>query len=390
MAAYLQMGHQSENLVGEKGLEDFGGIILSPVNRLPSELIQDVAGFNEINNKLDIIFDPQLYFPKTKRKNLTQQPYFPKNIDSSDYSSLSWWKNINKELATYATNLSVDKIASPSILPRIFNDDYYMRCVEISNDLQKKVSKINTDVLCTVMVDINQIADESLVMRTSSILDNSDSKGFYIVLVNDCHPRIEFSDSEELMGYMYLIHLLRQTGREVIVSHCSSDMILYKCAGATHCASGKFFNLRRFTTSRFDEPSEGGGQLPYWFEHNFLAFLRDADLRRLSRRGFSSLVGYLNSNNPWSEIILAKISKRSQDGVAWLGDSWRQYLSWFGNTERMLNIAESTSLVKDWLENSNAKWKEIKSKDIDFEEDRNNGTWIRAWLNALNDFVDLR
>ena len=36
MAAYFQMGHHSENLVGEKGLEIFNGILLSPVNRLPT------------------------------------------------------------------------------------------------------------------------------------------------------------------------------------------------------------------------------------------------------------------------------------------------------------------------------------------------------------------
>jgi len=36
-------------------------------------------------------------------------------------------------------------------------------------------------------------------------------------------------------------------------------MILWKAAGATNCASGKYFNLRRFTLSRLDEPEENGG-----------------------------------------------------------------------------------------------------------------------------------
>jgi hypothetical protein len=48
-------------------------------------------------------------------------------------------------------------------------------------------------------------------------------------------------------------------------------MILWKAAGATNCATGKFFNLRRFTISRFEEPdSSGGGQLGYWFEKALL------------------------------------------------------------------------------------------------------------------------
>ena len=35
MTAYLQMGHNTENLIGEEDLEEFEGIILSPVNREP-------------------------------------------------------------------------------------------------------------------------------------------------------------------------------------------------------------------------------------------------------------------------------------------------------------------------------------------------------------------
>jgi hypothetical protein len=38
MAAYLQMGHDSENLVGVTGLEGFTGLVLSPVNRSEAQL----------------------------------------------------------------------------------------------------------------------------------------------------------------------------------------------------------------------------------------------------------------------------------------------------------------------------------------------------------------
>ena len=59
---------------------------------------------------------------------------------------------------------------------------------------------------------------------------------------------------------MVLIAALKQAGVQILVSHCSSDMILAKAVGANHAATGKFFNLRRFTKGRFKEPGEKGGE----------------------------------------------------------------------------------------------------------------------------------
>lgn len=54
---------------------------------------------------------------------------------------------------------------------------------------------------------------------------------------------------------------------------------------ATSCATGKFFNLRRFTKSRFEEPAGGGGQLPYWVEESLFAYLRETDVLRVRDEG---------------------------------------------------------------------------------------------------------
>jgi hypothetical protein len=81
---------------------------------------------------------------------------------------------------------------------------------------------------------------------------------------------------------MKLIAALESSGQRVTVASCSSEMILWKAAGATNCATGKFFNLR-FTISRFEQPdSSGGGQLGYWFQEALLGFLRQSDLLRVN------------------------------------------------------------------------------------------------------------
>lgn len=44
MPAFMQMGHDTENLIGEDGL-DFSGIVLSPLNRVPAEFGKERANF---------------------------------------------------------------------------------------------------------------------------------------------------------------------------------------------------------------------------------------------------------------------------------------------------------------------------------------------------------
>lgn len=42
----------------------------------------------------------------------------------------------------------------------------------------------------------------------------------------------------------------------MLVGFASTDVVLWKAAGAKACATGKFANLRRFTTNRFNEPED--------------------------------------------------------------------------------------------------------------------------------------
>ena len=114
MTAYLQMGHDTENLVGETDLEEFRGIILSPVNRPPDKLRENVPVFRQ-KGDYDIILDPQLYVPRAQRENLNQQPYFPAAFDTWDFSSPQGWTSVVNDLAHFANDLAIDGVASPVI-----------------------------------------------------------------------------------------------------------------------------------------------------------------------------------------------------------------------------------------------------------------------------------
>jgi hypothetical protein len=384
MSAYLQMGHDSENLVGTPGLEGFAGLILSPVNRSEGELRARVPRFRE-TGQLDIILDPQLYCPQSDRGQLLNHSYFPKDLDTADLASDGWWRQVTKKVAAEAAGLEADAVCSPIDLPKKYTPEYYTRCAEIYGMLASELSGGSVRPIMTVCVALKELANKNDALRIASIVTSPGPKSCYIVVEADVEPRRELTDGANLFALMVLVSALENSGCKALVSHCSSDMILMKAAGASDCASGKFFNLRRFTRSRFDEQQEGGGgQLPYWFEHNLLGFLREADIARLRQSGLSDFLGGGDSRNVFAEQILDQFTNAA--GKPWVALSWRQYLGWFAGTEKRLSVPDAANVVSTWLREAEARWLRMEDQDVLLEESRNTGQWIRPWRQALSDF----
>ncbi|MEX1138031.1 MAG: hypothetical protein WEF53_01635 [Bacteroidota bacterium] len=379
MSAYFQMGHDTENLVGERDLEDFGGIVLSPVNREPAKLRQSLDWFKK-KGKYDIVLDPQLYFPRRDRGHLQKHPYFPKDLDTADLSSIRWWQAALDGIAQYATDLSVNSVATPAVFPKIWSKEYYSIMRNLAVSMKKAMRGERIKVMSSVMAHLTQLTSSEEVMSIASIMSDSRCDGYYVVLVTDREPRRELAEEEEIAGAMSLIKELKRTG-PVTVAYSSSDMLLFKAAGADHCGTGKFFNLRRFTRSRYDEPSDGGGQLPYWFEQSLLAFLRGPDVARLMKDGFPELVASGYSKSSWSTEILAILNGKKK--APWVKMGWCQFLSWFGRSEA--EASRNPERVGEWLKSAEGNWMKIEDKVL-FDERRNNGSWLRPWRQAWNRF----
>ncbi len=373
MAAYLQMGHDSENLVGAEDLDEFRGIILSPVNRNETELQGHISRFR-LGGTFEIVLDPQLYYPGNSKGALSSYAYFPRNENSPVD-----WVTVCREICLLAPRLGVDTVCSPALIPAQWTDEYFQQVLDNARMLAAE-----THTLLTIAVPLLALRDMNFILRLTSIFTQFEG-GFYLVIVSDVDPRREIADALGLGGLLYLISLLAKGNREVVVSHCSSDMVLYKAAGASHCATGKFFNLRRFSKARFEETSAGGGgQLPYRFEHSLLGFLRQADVLRLRARNFSTLIGAGFSQNHWSSEIDALAATRPE--AAWLAMAWKQYLSWFGKVENFLSGEDSRIIVREWLRTAEENWSMLNDAEVLLDENANNGAWIRPWRQALSDF----
>lgn len=375
MPAYHQMGHDSQNLLGE--VPGFRGAIISPVNEVESDVRAMVEA--HASESFEFIFDPQLYFPRrVDRGQLASWDYFPKDFDTADMSSEAWWTGTLDAIATAACGVGAKVVCSPALIAAsTFTNEYYESMRALVDRLVEPATKNGLRVLETVIARIDDLAGPTRALEIASVVSNTKASGIYLVLLSDLKPRDELRDVDQLKGAMKLIHALETAGLPVLVGCSSSDVVLWKAAGASSCATGKFANLRRFTPGRFNEREEGGRLVPYWFEEGLLAFLRASDLPRVQAHGLGTA-----STNPFGASILAQIG--SDPYKAWVALGWRQYMHWFADVEQRL--ASGTAVARSLIRTAEHNWKTLEDNDVFMEEKGNAGEWLRPWLRAVVEY----
>lgn len=382
MSVYHQMGHDTINLVKEKDLMNYSGAILSPVNYTEEEIAQQVEYMIKRDN-FEAIFDPQLYYPRTERGKLKEWSHFPSDVDTVDINNEYWWRNVVDGVLKVCKQIGCHSACSPAFAPRSYTNDYYSMTVRIGNYFVEQAKYMDIEPLQTILVGLNDLNSASRSYHIASIISQTVADRVYLIFVSDLEPRRELNNTDELKYAMKIIQLLEEAGIGVLVGYCSSEFILWKAAGASSCATGKFFNLRRFTSSRFEEPkSRGGGQLPYWFEENLLAFLRESDLIRVKN---IDMLNFVYQKNPYAIEILEQMDKSPEK--PWLGLSWRHYMYAFSDLESRIENGETD--IEKLLIQAEQNWLKVEDNNILMEEIRNNGDWIRIWRRALLEFKEI-
>jgi hypothetical protein len=376
MTVYHQMGHDSINLVHDAHLAGYRGAILSPVNYSPDQILNQIRLYSTDN--FEMILDPQLYQPRVQRGRLPEWPYFPQDFETADQSSLAWWANVIEAVFDTCRTSQPNAICSPTFVPRTFASNYYSFNAQIARLTAEILKPRSVDVLQTVIVNLPDLARADASAEIASIISGAEVSRVYLCLKAEVDPRRELSEVEEIKGAMRLIRLLEDAGLNVLVGNCSSDLILWKVAGATACAAGKYFNLRRFTMARWEEPpAKGGGQAPYWFEEDMMAFLRESDLVRVKE---ADLLSTVSLENPYGMEILNMIETDPEP--KWLALGWRQFLYWFMDFDSRFPNRDGI-VANQKLKAAEDVWLTLDDRGVLMDEARNDGAWLRAWRRAV-------
>ncbi|PKO68777.1 MAG: hypothetical protein CVU20_12650 [Betaproteobacteria bacterium HGW-Betaproteobacteria-14] len=377
MAVYHQMGHDSWNLIDEKSLHGYSGIVLSPVNDPPENVVTRLSKLGKRRDKLEIILDPQFYKPSSDRGHLASWSHFSDDVDTVNLGDISWWEKRCNSLVATARDIGANAICSPAMLPRVYDDDYYRWTVDCAQRLQDAAAAQGLDTLLTAIVRLQELAKKGTPQRIASILTSNRISRLYLVLYDDLGPREQRTDFEALAGAINLIRLLEDAGTRVLVAFSGLDILLWKAAGASDAATGKFFNLRRFVPGRWEDASEGGRVVPYWTDGLLITWLREDDVKLLDKQGLIDRES--TASNPYAQRILEVID--SGMGEAWMALGWRQYLHWFMEVEAAID--HNHSIAHQLLVAADSRWGEVNGSGIYLFDRQNTGDWIRPWLNAI-------
>lgn len=260
MELYLQMGHGMQQLCLDLFSEwKHGTIILSPMNIAPNHITAFSARVKKAGG--NIIFDPQLYYPRKYQKKLLQYPYWPQEgitlLENGAFDTvIDSLFQINDELGTAFillpsfTTAQIDSIwnkLQKSIIMAAKQESYQAK-------LYQTIALSNQ-----VMVDENQV--EAIV----GFAEEWDVDGFYIVCE---HPSNEYLVSNALWvsNQLALVAGLKRLGKKVVVGYSNHQQL---CLAASKCdaiASGTFRNVRWFQPEHFETvESDEASQRAKWY-----------------------------------------------------------------------------------------------------------------------------
>lgn len=250
MELYMQMGHGMKNIAKDYLNENHGGtVIISPMNIAPSSVIKYAGEVHRLEG--NILFDPQIYFPRKFHKNLVKYEYYPKeNITDLESGNI---KQIMSNLADLNKRLETESLIIPNFSTKKIDhlwEQIQNIIIDTSNKVAPDIKKFHTVALnADIVKDIDSI--EAII----SFAEEWEVEGIYIVCE---HPKNSYFVEEPLWlsNIMHLVAGIKRQGKKVIVGYCNQQMLSLALAKCDAIASGNFLNLRWFQPSHFESEKE--------------------------------------------------------------------------------------------------------------------------------------
>lgn len=302
MELYLQLGHGMQAL-SEELIKSWGNgtAIISPVNMPQDKIASFAKKIHAIGG--DVLFDPQMFYPKEGHIKLQAYSYWPnegRSITSTDTHA-----SINREILRINNCIEASQIILPGI--EMKEDSFESNLEWLGSSIAYFSKKTDKELLATVCLYPETIRNSSAIETLTEALKLLPVAGYYII-PHPSNNEYIVSDPIWVIGMMKLISCLKLTKRKVVVGYSNHQGLVYALARADAIASGTYMNTRSFVPGKFKSPKDSDVKhkstwyyLPSAFTEYKATFLDVA-----KQRGYlDTFVPQGEYKNPYSDILFS-------------------------------------------------------------------------------------
>lgn len=253
MKLYLQFGYGMKRLCekNEAGLRNCT-VILSPRDLTPRQAVS-------IGNKLSltggkVLFDPQMYAPRSERGRLSEYSYRPQVFQTNSAN----WSSILERLSDLNDAIGTESFILPCrFLEKIADIRDAVRIVE-------KAERFPRPKLASLCLSSSILMDPDGVDILLNGIGAWPVDGFYVIAEHPEHGY--FSDNPIWLANLLKLCAGIKAGRKkIVVGYCNQQMLCLSCAGVDAIASGTWANVRSFSLRKFEDEDDTVKRKKAWY-----------------------------------------------------------------------------------------------------------------------------
>lgn len=383
----VQVGHNGHKRAEEALKKNFAdGAVLSPADYKYKRNKDLGAQFKQLDGI--VLFDPQLYIPRTDRQDLNTYSYFEErggeDFSTAMFASRSEREELCRDLMAVQDDCSVDAYVSPARFVENFSPEALDRWLDLTESFIKVAKEDGRDipVFASLPIDGFELTEDTRRNRLLNRVTSLDPDGFYVsVQYNDLDTRLPLKGEENVYAYLKLMLSLRSNRYEVIAAHTHQIAHLLLGIGVNAFASGHYQNLRAFDVDRW-VPSDGDEirqQVVRYYSDELLDAIRvDTDLDELATdEDFDESA--IRSNSPYETDLFGGSTSPAGAGWKFSGASWEHYV-WTCNEiaeryrkkgidDRLNSAEEKINKAKELYETIESEVAELESVEEEIYDD---------------------
>lgn len=275
MKLFAQHGAQAGEKIAEgltRGLLD--GVVYSPRDIALETLRAKLNELAENRPTAERLFDPQYYAVFLADNQDARLGYLTDDyavyLKQRRRGQLEREANVRNDVRAaleFQKSLPVTSLIAPGILiPRSLNSVETVIAKNFIRVAAEEFSELNDvrKVFATLAISREALVDKQELIEFVNEITALESPphGFYLLIAaRNTEARSDIYHADVIAGWMFLNHVLKLNGFEVINGYSDILTPFLGAAGGTAGCFGWWSNLRAFSIDRFS-PSAGGGRLP--------------------------------------------------------------------------------------------------------------------------------